>query len=277
MKKLTRTLKSIGAILLALALAITPMPGKTADVKADPVSNFKITLEGYSGTGKITLKRVKSEEETTTEGQEETTEEETTKPIKDEQTENITDGEATFDDFVEIGEKYDIEITELIGYQDYSKKNVSDFSGTSYEIKNNELTPIDKITISGTVKNSKNEKLENVTVKYSMYDGKVKGDTATDANGEYSFEVYKNISFDAEYTLPNSIKDDYPVNTKTETNKKYSANQTINEVFDIEEYKIELEGGKTNLSVYVNNTAIDDKVLVKKYETAVIKIVPTSG
>lgn len=276
MKKLTRTLKSIGAVLLALALAITPMPGKTADVKAEPVSNFKITIEGYTGTGKITLKHVKSEEETTTK-EDETSEEETTKSIKAEQTEKITNGEATFDDFVEPGEKYDIEITELIGYEDLTKKNVSDFSGSTYEIKNNELVAIDKITISGVVKNSKNEKLENVTVKFSTYEGKVKGDTTTDVNGEYDFEVYKNISFDAEYILPNSIKDDYPVNTKTETNKKYSSNQTLNQVFDIEEYKIKLEGGKANSSVYVNNTSVDDNVLVKKYENATIKVIPNTG
>ena len=48
MKKLTRTLKSIGAIVLALALAITPMPGRTADVKAEKKESYTIKIDGYT-------------------------------------------------------------------------------------------------------------------------------------------------------------------------------------------------------------------------------------
>ena len=208
MKKLTRTLKSIGAIVLALALAITPMPGKTADVKAEIKENFTIKLENYNngGTVKLTLVQEENAEEPT--GEEETT---TKKPLKDKETADIVNGEAKFEDFVDTDEKYDIEITGLEKIKNYKKKAVQ-FSGNEYTVAKEDLK--NEISVSGKVYGQivgteQFEPLKDVEVEYACDDKTgeiVSHTTSTDSDGEYSITMFKGDRVDLVYKLTDSAQ-----------------------------------------------------------------------
>lgn len=275
MKKLTRTLKSIGAVLLALALAITPMPGKTADVKAAEVENFTIKLENYNGTGKVKLTRQESasqqEDETVAEG-----EETTTAPAEKEKEmqKNLTAGEAVFDNsFVDTDDKFDMEITNLNGYKNISKKDLK-FTGESYTV-----TGLQKqITISGKVTDKNNDAVDGVTVKYASHDEEVKGTTTTNSEGKYSFTAFENDYFDVEFSIDNNK---YGKQTIQKKDQKFDDDKDDLDVqfdkFNSFDMTNKVPGAHCKVSVNGKTLGTDDSESVEYNQDATILISPAKG
>lgn len=95
-------------------------------------------------------------------------------------------GTAVFEDFVEENEVYAVSVGAVIGYTDVNAYDISVKSGdTATTVK---LTALEKVTLSGIVTDENKKPYENAGVELSGY---ITGSTTTDADGRYSFEVFK--------------------------------------------------------------------------------------
>lgn len=95
-------------------------------------------------------------------------------------------GTAVFEDFVEENEVYTVTVGAVIGYTDVNAYDISVKSGdTATTVK---LTALEKVTLSGVVTDENKKPYKNAGVELSGY---ITGSTTTDADGRYSFEVFK--------------------------------------------------------------------------------------
>lgn len=95
-------------------------------------------------------------------------------------------GTAVFEDFVEENEVYAVSVGAVIGYADVNAYDISVKSGDTATTV--QLTALEKVTLSGIVTDENKKPYKNAGVELSGY---ITGSTTTDADGRYSFEVFK--------------------------------------------------------------------------------------
>lgn len=95
-------------------------------------------------------------------------------------------GTAVFEDFVEENEVYTVSVGAVIGYADVTAYDISVKNGDTAATV--QLTALEKVTLSGVVTDENKNPYENAGVELSGY---ITGSTTTDADGRYSFEVFK--------------------------------------------------------------------------------------
>lgn len=95
-------------------------------------------------------------------------------------------GTAVFEDFVEENEVYTLSVGAAIGYADVNAYDISVKSGDTATTV--QLPALEKITLSGVVTDENKKPYENAGVELSGY---ITGSTTTDADGRYSFDVFK--------------------------------------------------------------------------------------
>lgn len=123
----------------------------------------------------------------------------TTNPAETE-TELVTAGAATFGSFVDSDNTYDIKITGMIGYEDYSQSGVS-LDGTSISFTAADFVPLDTIVVSGQITDENGDFYTGGgTVSYSEYDN---GLVALEDDGSFRASIYKNKSYDFSFTPTN--------------------------------------------------------------------------
>lgn len=185
--------KKMLAILLAIVLVLTTFPVGFASVFAASKNEFSVEIKDYSFSAKVTLTDETDPENT--------------------QTETATNGKALFSDFVDDTKQYNLQITDLVGYEDYSYLGLV-VEGDSIEVLKTDLTEIEKATASGIVKNENDAPASGVAVSYSAYDGNITGNVTTNDLGEYSFEFYKGVDYSVTITGDKKyeVKDDITFN-----------------------------------------------------------------
>lgn len=95
-------------------------------------------------------------------------------------------GTAVFEDFVEENEVYAVSVGAVIGYADVNAYDISVKNGDTATTV--QLTALEKVTLSGIVTDENKKPYKNAGVELSGY---ITGSTTTDADGRYSFEVFK--------------------------------------------------------------------------------------
>lgn len=171
--------KKLLAGILTIVLVFSTFPLEFASVFAAIKDTFTVSIEDYSFSADVTL--TDTDDSTIT------------------QTETASKGKASFSDFVDNGKTYNLQITGLIGYENYSYSGLI-IDGNSIEIAKTNLTEIEKATASGIVIDENDAPVSGVTVSYSAYDGELTGSTNTNASGEYSFDFYKGVDYSVTIT-----------------------------------------------------------------------------
>jgi hypothetical protein len=123
------------------------------------------------------------------------------------QTEDVVDGKATFNNFVDTRSIYDIKITGMIGYEDYRQKGLT-FSDTYLSFETIDFEPLETIEVRGhIVDESDNPYSDGGTVSYTGYDN---GLANLENDGSFFTTVYKDKSY--EFTvIPSNEKYNYPM------------------------------------------------------------------
>lgn len=166
--------KKMLAMLLAVVLVIGTIPVGFASVFAAMKDTFKVEIENYSFSAEVKL----------TESTDSTVSESVT----------ASNGVATFTDFVDDEKTYNLEITDLVGYENYSANGIM-IESNSITVREADLTAIEKATASGIVVDENDVAVSGVEVTYSAYSGAVKDTVTTDSTGAYSFEFYKGVDY----------------------------------------------------------------------------------
>ena len=226
MLSLKKTPKKLIAVLLALVLVISAIPVSVSNAFAQQVDKFTVVIESYDKTATVTL--TQSDDSTVTE------------------TVTAENGEAVFENFYDDEKLYNLVITDLIGYEDYSSTVPAVQNEISIPIS--ELTEIETAVVSGIV-TDKAVPVENTLITYSAYNGQIRNDVKTNADGEYSFEVYKNI----EYSVTINAGDKYESPTKTIC---VTDNETVNIQLVVNQFPI-------HISVGENGTVSDNNIFVE--------------
>ncbi|MFR5875176.1 MAG: carboxypeptidase-like regulatory domain-containing protein [Eubacterium sp.] len=182
--------KKLLAIILAIVLVLSTFPVGFASVFAAMKDTFTVKIENYSFSAEVTL--TDATDSTIT------------------QTETASNGKALFNDFVDDEKTYNLEITDLVGYEDYSYSGLV-IEGNSFDVSMTSLIEIEKATASGTVVDENDEPKSGASVSYSAYNGEVSGTTTTNAVGEYSFDFYKGV----DYSITITGDDKYVVKNDT--------------------------------------------------------------
>ena len=109
------------------------------------------------------------------------------------QTEDVVDGKATFNDFVNASSIYDIQITGMIGYEEYSQSGLT-FSDTYLSFELIDFEPLETIEVRGLiVDEGDNPYSDGGTVSYTGYDD---GLVNLENDGTFCAVVYKDKSYD---------------------------------------------------------------------------------
>lgn len=228
MESVKKTPKKLIALLLSFVLLVSAIPVGVFSVFADALDDYTVKLSGYNKSASVTL--TQSDDSTVT------------KIV------SVENGKAVFNTFVDDAKTYDLSITDLIGYKNYSKSSITIDSDT-YTV--DDLEEIDKVTISGKITDENGDDASNVKVAYSAYDGKVTGEAKTGSDGTYSFDAYSNIK----YNLTITGKDKYNVRTTTvqETSDK-----------DLGTYQLEVKQF-TITTTAGSNGSVDNGVVTVNY------------
>ena len=222
--------KKFIAILLAVVLVIGTLPVGFASVFAAIKNEYVISIADYNYSGTVTL---------------------TDKSNADNKLEQeMTKGEAKFDNLDDEA-TYDLKITNLYGFKDYSNDNFVP-SDTKCTLSNSDLTAIDTVNVSGRIVDENGGAVINLEFTYSpvgftdiSFNGK------TDDNGKYSFDVYKDVEYNVEFNVDkqyNEVKKTVNVSNDTDFGdetlslKQFAITATVND-----------EGGK----ITGNNTMVD--------------------
>ncbi|SHM97760.1 Ig-like domain (group 3) [Anaerosporobacter mobilis DSM 15930] len=109
------------------------------------------------------------------------------------QTEEVVDGKVTFNDFVNSSDTYDIQITGMIGYEDYSQLGLT-FSDTYLSFELIDFEPLETIEVRGLiVDEGDNPYCDGGTVSYTGYDD---GSVNLENDGTFCATVYKDKSYE---------------------------------------------------------------------------------
>ena len=226
--------KKMIAIILAVVLVVGTFPVGFASVFAAMKDSFKVEIEEYNYSAEITLTDTSDSSNT--------------------KTESAANGVATFDNFVDDEKTYNLKITDLVGYKDYSYDGIA-IEGNSIVVKKSDLTEIEKATATGKVVDEKGKDASGVKVTYSAYNDQIKETVVTDSTGKYSFDFYKDI----DYSMSIKGEDKYVVkeeNFKSSDNKDFGTHQLVIQQFAI------------NITVGSNGTASIPNALVNYGEDA---------
>ena len=226
--------KKMIAIILAVVLVVGTLPVGFASVFAAMKDSFKVEIEEYNYSAEITLTDTSNSSNT--------------------KTETAANGVATFDNFVDDEKTYNLKITELVGYKDYSYDGIA-IEGNSIVVKKSDLTEIEKATATGKVVDEKGKDASGVKVTYSAYNDQIKETVVTNSTGTYSFDFYKDI----DYSMSIKGEDKYVVkeeNFKSSDNKDFGTHQLVIQQFAI------------NVTVGSNGTASIPNALVNYGEDA---------
>ena len=220
--------KKMFAILLAIILVLTTFPIGFASVFAASKNEFSVEIKDYSFSAKVTLTDETDPENT--------------------QTETATNGKALFSDFVDDTKKYNLQITDLVGYEDYSYSGLV-VEGDSIEVLKTDLTEIEKAIASGIVKDENDAPVSGAVVSYSAYNGNVTGEVTTNVSGEYSFNFYKGI----DYSITITGDEKYEV-------KPYTLNANADK--DLGTHKLKVKQFGIAITVGTNGSASQYNVMV---------------
>lgn len=172
--------KKLIAILLAVVLVIGTLPVGFASVFAAIKNKYVISIADYNYSGTVTLTDKNNAE--------------------NKFTQEMTKGEAKFDN-LDDGTAYDLKITKLYGFGDYHNNNFVP-SDTSFTLSNTDLTAVNMVKVSGRIVDESGTAVKNLEFSYSpvgftdiSFNGK------TGSNGEYSFDVYKDVEYNLEFDV----------------------------------------------------------------------------
>lgn len=226
--------KKMIAIILAVVLVVGTFPVGFASVFAAMKDSFKVEIEEYNYSAEITLTDISDSSNT--------------------KTESAANGVATFDNFVDDEKTYNLKITDLVGYKDYSYDGIA-IEGNSIVVKKSDLMEIEKATATGKVVDENGNDVTGVKVTYSAYNDQIKETVVTDTTGTYSFDFYKDIN----YSVSIKGEDKYVVKEDTfnsTTDKDFGTHQLAVQQFAI------------NVTVGSNGTASIPNALVNYGEDA---------
>lgn len=202
--------KKLLAVALAVLMVLSTIPvGLFTTVFAAQVDELIVEFESYNKTATITL--TQSDDETKT------------------QTVEAANGKAIFEGYAD-GDKiddekaHDIYISNLIGYADIEAKGQL-CTDSKFVIPDSELNPIEQTKVTGSIKDENSNGANNVTVKYSAYDGKLTGEIACN-DGEYSFDAYIGINYTVKYVVDNK----YDVVNNQEITPLSDVDNTLDEI-----------------------------------------------
>lgn len=203
--------KKMIAIILALVLVVSTFPVGFASAFAAMKDSFKVEIEEYNYSAEITLTDTSNSSNT--------------------KTETAANGVATFDNFVDDEKTYNLKITELVGYKDYSYDGIA-IEGNSIVVKKSDLTEIEKAKATGKVVDEKGKDASGVKVTYSAYNDQIKETVVTNSTGTYSFDFYKDI----DYSVSIKGEDKYVVKEETfnsTTDKDFGTHKLVVKQFGI--------------------------------------------
>lgn len=172
--------KKLIAILLAVVLVIGTLPVGFASVFAAIKNKYVISIADYNYSGTVTLTDKNNAE--------------------NKFTQEMTKGEAKFDN-LDDGTAYDLKITKLYGFEDYHNNNFVP-SDTSFTLINTDLTAVNTVKVSGKIIDENGTAVKNLKFTYSpvgFTDISFNGTTGD--NGEYSFDVYKDVEYNLEFDV----------------------------------------------------------------------------
>lgn len=172
--------KKLIAILLAVVLVIGTLPVGFASVFAAIKNEYVISIADYNYSGTVTLTDKNNAE--------------------NKFTQEMTKGEAKFDN-LDDGTAYDLKITKLYGFEDYHNNNFVP-SDTSFTLSNTDLTAVNTVKVSGRIVDESGTAVKNLKFTYSpvgFTDISFNGTTGD--NGEYSFDVYKDVEYNLEFDV----------------------------------------------------------------------------
>lgn len=172
--------KKLIAILLAVVLVIGTLPVGFASVFAAIKNKYVISIADYNYSGTVTLTDKNNAE--------------------NEFTQEMTKGEAKFDN-LDDGTAYDLKITKLYGFEDYHNNNFVP-SDTLFTLSNTDLTAVNTVKVSGKIIDENGTAVKNLKFTYSpvgFTDISFNGTTGD--NGEYSFDVYKDVEYNLEFDV----------------------------------------------------------------------------
>ena len=221
--------KKMIAIILAVVLVVGTFPVGFASVFAAMKASFKVEIEEYNYSAEITLTDTSDSSNT--------------------KTESAANGVATFDNFVDDEKTYNLKITDLVGYKDYSYDGIA-IEGNSIVVKKSDLTEIEKATATGKVVNENGNDVTGVKVTYSAYNDQIKETVVTDSTGTYSFDFYKDIN----YSVSIKGEDKYVVKEDTfnsTTDKDFGTHKLV-----VKQFGITVTAGANGTS-NVSNVMVD--------------------
>lgn len=172
--------KKLIAILLAVVLVIGTLPVGFASVFAAIKNEYVISIADYNYSGTVTLTDKNNAE--------------------NKFTQEMTKGEAKFDN-LDDGTAYDLKITKLYGFEDYHNNNFVP-SDTLFTLSNTDLTAVNTVKVSGRIVDESGTPVDNLEFSYSpvgFTDISFNGTTGD--NGEYSFDVYKDVEYNLEFDV----------------------------------------------------------------------------
>ena len=192
-KFIEKGLKRFLSVLIAIALVVEMITlSSLTGVFAAPQSIFTVEIDSsIKGSISVILTNVMNETET--------------------RTESVTAGAATFSNFVDPENTYNINITGMIGYEDYHASGVHlDSTGISFTAA--DFNPLDTIAVSGQITDENGDFYTGGgSISYSGYET---GSVTLGDNGSFGVTIYK--SRDYEFSLtPTSPKYDSPVSLGT--------------------------------------------------------------
>lgn len=239
-RKLTRAISIVLAVLLIAALIpvgtlISGAMGETYTVTLKNGSNETVQLDDV----KITLKNKADDSDT--------------------ETVETTKGVASFGELT-VGSTYSVSADDLIGYTLVTKEIVAAASNSSDIV----IQEMEKVTVSGVVKDNEDSPYENATVQLSGY---TDGTTTTNENGKYSFDVYKGKSYKVKATPKSGDSAKYAVTDEKTVDT--SSDSTENLKFELKEYSITVSGANEN-----NGTIVANPSTVKYGGSSTITVTP---
>lgn len=168
-------------------------------------------------------------------------------------TKSTENGVAVFKNFVNVGSSYTVSVAPVVGYENVNDYELLVKDGESETTV--QLTALEKVKISGVVKDENEKPYEGATIKLSGY---FEATTKTDKNGQYSFDVFKG----EDYTLTVTAKEKkYSVAEKKFSDISEDKDYTVS--LAVKEYKINTNAGANgNITKSMTGVKYGDKKVI---------------